>query len=329
MDKQKIELALNEDYIKKYFLRQKVYSSKDGLKKIEIDRLYRHDPNSYVIKYTLFFKNNKKKILFATGRSIRKNRKAYNIIKYLWKKGFSKGTFCLPRVLFCGFSSHLLFYEYIEGKDMIHFVLEENSKLNFLIKKTAQWLARLHNLKIKSKKISFWNLKENKKKRKFFLEVIEKNFPEYFSEIEKMLDKIFLYKKELIRKDKKNFVLIHGDFQPANLIFDGRKITIIDFEHTSFYQPMLDVACFLIHLEHLFYRYEKRNIDFFKKKFLDEYFSKSYLELTSETRKELEIFELWQAIEVLAVEYSFYSKPEIFRKAAEKVFLRVKNNLCE
>lgn len=329
----KIELALDQDYIKKYFQKQNVYSLKDKLKKIEIKRLYRIDPNAYSIKYPLFFKNRKEKDIFATGRKIRKNRKSYDLLKYLLQKK-SLQNFNIPNVLFCGFSSHLIFYEYIKGKNMIHFIKRNKKKeLEIFIKKSAEQLAKLHNLKIKNskfKKIPLGNLRKDKEKAKYYLKVLKKNLPEHILEIKKSLEKILIFKKDLFKKKKKEFILIHGDFQPTNLLFDGKKAKIIDFEHSFFYRPAFDLAFFLTNLEVRFYQAQRNDFSYFKKIFFDSYFSKknklvsfreSFIKQDIQFKKEFKIFQMWVKIEILVAIYD-YPESETYKESVKKVFLK-------
>lgn len=48
--------------------------------------------------------------------------------------------------------------------------------------------------------------------------------------------------------------LIHRDFYPANLIWDGERVWVVDFDELSIGDQVLDVAHFLAHLENLAYR---------------------------------------------------------------------------
>ena len=49
--------------------------------------------------------------------------------------------------------------------------------------------------------------------------------------------------------DDKRTVLGHGDFHAANMIWDGSKLTVIDFGMVSLKTPLADVATFLHRLD--------------------------------------------------------------------------------
>jgi aminoglycoside phosphotransferase (APT) family kinase protein len=49
-------------------------------------------------------------------------------------------------------------------------------------------------------------------------------------------------------------VLVHRDFYEENLLWDGRRLSVLDFDQLARGDPALDVAHFQVHLEALAYR---------------------------------------------------------------------------
>jgi hypothetical protein len=78
-------------------------------------------------------------------------------------------------------------------------------------------------------------------------------------------------------------VMIHKDFYFGNILWDGRRICVLDFDELSIGDPALDVGHFLAHLEALAYRSMKQ-VDAFDQKtapFLRSYQAKTSLDIES------------------------------------------------
>lgn len=144
--------------------------------------------------------------------------------------------------------------EYIEGDFLIDIIF--GKKINFnqtkeIVEKISQWLADLHNLKIK-KSNKFLFKKLNQKIEKIILnrtiEFIKPNI-EYLSPLIKKNLRILIKKTEAIEK-KNKICLIHGDFQPANFIKKNNLFYFTDFDTMEIGNPLRDLGKFLFQLSY-------------------------------------------------------------------------------
>src|SRR5206468_7008147 len=70
-------------------------------------------------------------------------------------------------------------------------------------------------------------------------------YPAFASRIQKVLYRIIDEQKKL---DPMDFVFIHGDFHPLNILVDGSHLTVVDFEYSCVFDPAKDLGYFLSYL---------------------------------------------------------------------------------
>lgn len=223
----KVFKILDKSYI------QKLFETKKGLyfpslknKKILTITIKKKSPDwvkeACLAKYQITFSNSIKKIVWATAKIEESKKKAFEILNYLYKKGFNKGTFQVPRPLDYISDLNSLFYEEVKGKSL-QLILEKKKLPPRVFEKLAEFLFRLHSLKLKKFKVTILRLKDYK---------------ECFSELKKIIpsyQKLFppFEKINFLKKLEKGNHFLHGDFYPSNIIVDKKNISLIDFDKSG------------------------------------------------------------------------------------------------
>jgi len=97
-------------------------------------------------------------------------------------------------------------------------------------------------------------------------------------------------------KDKfKRLAVIHGDFHPGNIWFDGDNLTVLDRSRGEYGEPADDISCFIMNYIHYSIRkYGKLDNEFME---LTKIFMDEYLKLTND----------YEIFEVMSVFFAFRS----------------------
>jgi len=117
---------------------------------------------------------------------------------------------------------------------------------NKQIKESAFWLAKLHNLSCPKKFIEEFDLKEDiLKGLKIYKSILKKiNQKKYLNDFEKIIRNVLISRLDNIENclfDTKTKSIIHGDFAPANIIFNNNTLSIIDWERSRCYMWQYDL----------------------------------------------------------------------------------------
>lgn len=235
----------------------------------------------FIMRYELFFvdKNNETKIKSLRGAARDDDSKHYNqkIMKMLWENDFKKGDYGVPRPL--GYNSHLKqsLYEECPGETLYQYI-EKNKNLKINFKKSAHWLAKLHQLKIKKGARINSPRKERMRIRKMgdLFSQMTSHYPSLkiinFAEIIKTF---WALEKNYLKPE--DFILIHNDFSPGNIIINKNKICGIDFVESCLFHPLADVGNILAYIDSplspLTYKYKfaPKAVYSLEKIFIEEY----------------------------------------------------------
>lgn len=295
-----------EDFFKKNL--SKFFPEARKFKKLEMDRHRTIAREDFIMQYKLFFvdKNNRIKLKSLRGAARDNNSKYYNqkIITLLWNNNFKKGNYGVPRPL--GYNSYLnqSLYEECPGETLYQ-CIEKNENLKINFKKSACWLAKLHQLKIK-RGVRTNSLKKEKiqveKMDKTFSEIVLR-YPPFKINFTEILQKFWEIEKTCLKS--KDFILIHNDFNPGNIIIGKKKTCCIDFVDSCRFHPLADVGTLLAYinspLSPLAYKYKfsSKAIGLFEEIFVREYCRN--LKLDSENiKKQLALFKV-RALLIMAM----------------------------
>ena len=215
----------------------------------ENQKVYRSiSPLSHILLYDLVFKDGKTLKIRCVANEEGERRHAAKILKLLWENGFNKGRFTVARPFGYYPKYNAMFYGNLPGENLTHILKEKNfQRILASIELSARWLAKLHNLNLKTaKKLNRQNDREQITELAKIFSRLKKYYPD-LAKKESLLIKEYFNLQDKI--DWKNTVLIHNDFFPGNIISHQNKISAIDFVESRMANPLIDVASLAAYMQ--------------------------------------------------------------------------------
>jgi len=312
----KINKLLDNKYVLNLF-KKKILPLYPDFKKIEKIKIIYHKnyiwQTTYhvVLEFKTSFsfrpensKKNKIKVLsfFCTAHSNEPRKNVYDTLNYLWNQGFSRGYLSIPKPLFYSKYFNASFYRGVNGDSLLEFIKKKDKKeIEKVIKKTAEWLAKLHHVPI-SEELNF-NKKNNKIKTVLpgYHNVL-KNFKErydgkYFSDLKNIYDYLIELEGDFFNLTHKRW-LIHGDVHSENVIKMGRKkIAMIDFADICASDFARDLGTFVQQLDYKLssYDYKKSFIKKMENVFLETYCKKARIKYNIRLKERIKLYYCWTA----------------------------------
>jgi len=242
-----------------------------------------------------------KTVKFYSHYSSEKTRKfltQWLFLDYLSQKGFLEPPLLVPKPIIFIKKDNLFIREDVQGEAVLkHLKNNEPQDLREILGLSAQWLLKLQKLKIKDKSIFTPVSDIEKEEFDHYLKVGCARFSaKSCNKIRKVLSVINKHTSSYNAKNKSS-TLIHGDFQPTNVIYtEGLKhLTTIDFDWSGIGDPLSDVGNFIFQLEyHSSQHLTQTEILKYKKMFLDVYFKK---EPTEQEERRINIYQAKFAIQ--------------------------------
>ncbi len=312
----KIEKLFDNKYILNFF-NKRILPLYPDFKKIEKIKIIHHKKFIWVGSYHVvsefkvsFLLNSvacKKKVkrlsFFCTAHSSEPRKNVYDVLNHLWNNGFSKGFLTIPRPLLYSKYFNASFYRGVSGKSLLEFIREGDKKeIEKIVKKTAEWLAKLHKIPV-SKEIQYDKNKSKIKTvvpgyKKILKGIEEKYNGEYLKDIKKIYDYLIELEDDFFKLSHKRW-LIHGDAHPDNIIkISDKKIAMIDFTDISPSDFARDLGSFLQQVEYKL----KRNSypDSYIKKvhniFIESYCRKTKVKYNIRLKERVKLYYYWTAI---------------------------------
>lgn len=268
MTNKKTKTLFNEDWaaeflatrFKKYWPEAKRLVSL----KIEVIKIFL-DYVRFTLRYRIFVKTKSEKILeknviikaerpknFSWPPRIGRVERDFLATRFLTNCGLGD---VVPRPLEFYKPQRAYLYEEAEGKTLKDFVQTETWRVNLFFKKVPPAIRALKKIHAVKKKPSYANgnhKKIIKDSINQWLGIIKKYYPAGRSRAETIvgsLGKIEEKHKNLLFNRKK-YSVTHGDFQSDNIVIGKRgEIVFIDFADSKYFNPLDDLASFLIQTE--------------------------------------------------------------------------------
>lgn len=303
----KIDKLLDKNFIFEYFSEniKKIDPEANQLKKAVLypiknhkGAVNRHVVVFYSLSYLINDRDAAKKKIIVSAHSSGSRKQTYQIMKNIYNHGFNTKGFAIPKPLFYDPAHKALFYVAAEGSNLYSYIRKRNWRVfrkNSI--KVAAWLARFHELSIRSLGLktnclskasidptSLLN-KKNEAARQY-----KKTLLALHSKIKKLEPKII---------DRKRLGIIHGDLHPENVIVnkDKKNITIIDFTETKKGDPAYDIASFIQQIEAMSQGYfRKKQVRKLQNDFIEMYYSRRRFKPVQDDRNRIHLYMAWVAL---------------------------------
>ncbi len=210
--------------------------------KISIFKAYKDERSfSLAALYTVFFESGEYKKMVGLANSDGVKKYAWRITKLLYEKFKGGPLLAVPRPYGYLKPHNLFLREYIPGQTMTEITKREKGLKKIYADQIIDWLVALQKVSTAgniNNQIDFKKLKNNLailKQRGFDASAIKQK---YITTKDKIESWASCYQP----------VLVHGDFNPFNIIISNGKLTLIDFENAHFGDPLTDAANFISHL---------------------------------------------------------------------------------
>lgn len=269
MTNKKNLVLFREDWASKFMAARfkKYWPEAKGLVSFKIEPLKIFlDYIRFTLRYRIFVKTASGKILekkvivkaerpknFSWPPRIGRVERDFLAASFLGKRGLGA---IVPRPLEFYKPQRAYFYEEVEGETLKDFIQTEAWRINLFFKKVPaaiRALKKIHAIKKKPPYVNGNQKKEIEDGIRDWLPIIVKYYPAGKKRAEIIVSALTKMEKKYknFMFNKKKYSITHGDFQNDNIIV-GKKdkiITFIDLADCSFFNPLDDLASFLVQSE--------------------------------------------------------------------------------
>lgn len=205
-----------------------------GNRDIKIRNSHRYlslSKKSFVVRceIELFSKKNYRKNIWISSSSKFSKEKNFLINKFLWEKDFKEYLAVVKPLCYLK-DTNFFIYEDAPGTSLNDLIKNKDPKTTIAVQKSAQWLAKFYS-------VPFGGLIKDRLKLYVNWQAIEQKCLN-FSIIKQKFETFF----DTIQQDA--LTLIHGDFQPNNIILNDKDLYVIDFDLAALSNPLMDLAVF-------------------------------------------------------------------------------------
>jgi len=269
-----------------------------GAQKLIDLKIFQHDPSLVIshevtlVKYQLQLdygaSDIKTIVLRGSSDPKEKRLKSYKILKALWDTGFNEGHFVVPKPLGYFPEDKILLYENYPALSLMQRF--ESGQNHFIekIQSSLEWLATFHeNQNFPVPEIPA-DPKQTQEDEQHLTAALCEKFPRQAERIKSVVEAVAIAEKSLL--DPSKFILVHGDFQPNNILIGDGQIAVIDFNDALIYDELFDIEYFITQTEYIYKRCRGSNIadqlDLLKM----DYLKNRGITLNDLTRKKLALF---------------------------------------
>jgi hypothetical protein len=170
--------------------------------------------------------------------------KVYDSLQLLWSHGFASGHFKVPQPLAYDSDWRLLIMGQAKGESLENLLLKQLNASK-AITAAAEWLVKLHKCQATERRCHTFDRLHKLGMWQRYLRVVYPEAEPLLAAIRRRLD---MQRGALCEWQS---ALTHSDYSPDHLIIDNDKITAVDFDEFGQYDPLFDVAHFVVHLRYL------------------------------------------------------------------------------
>lgn len=190
----------------------------------------------------------------------------------------------------------VLLYESAPGKPLMSLLRHRQPRRMVWLARAAGWLAILHRYTVAAGQIR--TLHNERREAGYFLMNYRGFFPACVPRAEQYINAFFEFRAKLSQRARRA-TLIHGDYNPNNIIVDAgsARLSVIDFGNARQYEPMSDLANSLIQLGYVNIRPASHTWEL-QRSFLSSYERRR--PLTRVDQAWLALFRIWWSLQTLS-----------------------------
>ncbi|MBI2426251.1 MAG: phosphotransferase [Candidatus Kerfeldbacteria bacterium] len=201
-----------------------------------------HDDRSYNLaaKYTVTVRSkNKERIvdLLALSHPGGRKKYAYDIIRAVSARFPTTPSLTFPKAYAYLPAFHLALTEYAPGQTLLSRLKSKKTLTRGDAERVIHWLMAFQRTRVPARIIrpmSFKQLKNN-------IAILQKRNHPFVADVEKRFQR---ERSKMEAWARRGTDIVHGDFNPANIIISQNTITAIDFEYVSRGDGLMDIARF-------------------------------------------------------------------------------------
>lgn len=233
----------------------------------------------------------------SSAHKWRSEERAHEIMSQLIQHGFADGPYRVPRLIDDDPDSMTLIEQGLRAKSLYDKLLTSNSfDGREYIERSATWLARLHNCRLKISSSDEFLVKEESRLDKYlerFTDISHRHARKVGDLIHALRDA----ERKVVQASADLMVQGHGDYHPKN-IFLGQDcqedrstlfVAAIDFESSLILPRAFDVGCFLSQFRNQFFAHPDILQRYPEQVFLDSYLANS-VGVESDFSRQVELF---------------------------------------
>jgi len=193
-----------------------------------------------IIDYTITFPNSTKRYIGIYRELDERLERVFSTLKTLRANGFADPSqLRVPRPILYISTLSFILMDKAEG-ELLREILRRKDSLVPYVSGAAEWLAKLHNTKIRLDRVR--SRKDEVAATLKYARALTWHFPRLASEIKSISDQMVSLQEANAPCPRKP---IHGDYHPRNIISSPGITTVIDLEEAGMGDPAFDVGYFV------------------------------------------------------------------------------------
>jgi hypothetical protein len=212
------------------------------------------------------------------------------------RSGFEGGRFRVPKSLGDDRGSLSIFEEGIKGKTLFDALVEADPReARNHLEMAAEWLARLHNCRLRIVPPETFFLDE-KRRLTLYLSAFYRNKHRLTRKAQEIMDTVVEFETSNYSGNPERMVQGHGDFHPKNIFIGqdsdeaaSRFLAAIDFGNSYTMPPAFDVGTFLAQFRNQFYGRQEVHDKVSENIFLQKYLNEAQ-QLDNDFLRQVEVF---------------------------------------
>jgi hypothetical protein len=181
--------------------------------------------------------------------------RVYDTLQRLWASGFSAGPLTVPRPIAYDPDWRILVTSRARGVMLRQLLLAPRDRTDTLahptgvsdlctaVERSAEWLVKLHTSGVTGRR--WYTFDRHLQRLAFCQGRLVDVYPEATSPLAAVLARIEARGRALSAWEA---APTHHDFSPDNVVLDGSQLSAVDFDEFCHYDPLFDVAHFVVHL---------------------------------------------------------------------------------